>query len=84
MIGRFPLDGSHYPLWPSLSEICCSACEFGESRRESRLISCSDTAAFGAIQVLPSWLRQFGDYDAESDTYFNPTTRTSLMNAIVL
>jgi hypothetical protein len=84
MIGRSPLDGSRSLLWPFLSAICFSACEFWESRRESRLISYSDTAAFGAIQVLPSWLRQFGDYDAESDIYFNPTTRTSLMNAIVL
>lgn len=48
------------------------------------VLTISDTAAFGAIQVLPSWLLEFGDYDAETDTYFNPTTRTSLMNAIVL
>ena len=84
MIGRFPLDGSRFPLWPFLLEICCSACEFWESRPKSKLMFNRDTAAFGAIQVLPSWLRQFGDYNAETDTYFNPTTRTSLMNAIVL
>jgi hypothetical protein len=84
MIGLSPPDGSRCPLWPFLSEICCSACESRKGCRNSKLTSKSDTAAFGAIQVLPSWLRQFGDYNAETDTYFNPTTRTSLMNAIVL
>lgn len=42
-----------------------------------------DTGSFGALQVLPSWLRDFGEYNAETDTYFNPTWRTSLMNSIV-
>lgn len=43
-----------------------------------------DTGSFGALQVLPSWLRDFGQYDAATDTYISPIERRSLMNSIVL
>ena len=43
-----------------------------------------DTGSFGALQVLPSWLRDFGEYNADEDIYFSPVERRSLMNSIVL
>ena len=43
-----------------------------------------DTGSFGALQVLPSWFRDFGQYDAATDTYSSPIERRSLMNSIVL
>ncbi|WVW80523.1 hypothetical protein I302_102508 [Kwoniella bestiolae CBS 10118] len=42
-----------------------------------------DTGSFGSLQVLPSWLRDFGHYDPATNTYSNPTTRTSIMNSVV-
>jgi len=42
-----------------------------------------DTGSFGALQVLPSWLRSFGDLNPTTGVYSSPTSRTSLMNAIV-
>lgn len=41
----------------------------------------SDTGSFGSLQVLPSWLRTFGEYDPERGVWFNPTSRVSIMNS---
>lgn len=41
-----------------------------------------DTAAFGSLQVLPAWLNDFGDLDAETGERVTPSYRRSLMNAI--
>lgn len=42
-----------------------------------------DTAAFGSLQVLPAWLNDFADYNEETGEYVTPSSRSSIMNAIV-
>ncbi|WVF72551.1 hypothetical protein IAT40_007368 [Kwoniella sp. CBS 6097] len=42
-----------------------------------------DTGSFGSLQVLPSWLKDFGIYNAATGTYSMPTSRTSIMNSVV-
>ncbi|WVQ68314.1 uncharacterized protein L199_006521 [Kwoniella botswanensis] len=42
-----------------------------------------DTGSFGSLQVLPSWLKDFGHLDPATGKYSNPTSRTSIMNSVV-
>lgn len=44
--------------------------------------SCSDTAAFGSLQVLPAWLNDFADCNDETGQCVTPSSRSSIMNAI--
>ncbi|RXK38375.1 hypothetical protein M231_04284 [Tremella mesenterica] len=41
-----------------------------------------DVSSFGAIQTLPSWLRQFGELQPDG-TYILQTRRQSIMNGVV-
>jgi hypothetical protein len=65
-------------------DILFGMCDSAPYRAIARADKDRDTAAFSALQVLPAWLQSFGDFNAVTGVYSSPTSRTSLMNALVL
>lgn len=69
-----------FQCWKCTLRTVRSACSWSYSKGGISDSVFSDTASFGSLQTLPSFLRQFGDAQPDG-TYKLSTTRKSIMNS---